>query len=367
MKKTITKLTNVLVIALVLSMLLTTTVFAEVKTVEVKGYLEFVELTPEELEQSTSHFSISNVKELLGTVDFYGEEINLYETNGPTTISLLAENGIIFEAYKVNVETTEENNIFNITDEAIGVSSGEVIVWVPDETGKLDEYGYPEYVEKTIPATELSNYEVEMPTYVPGCTISLTEPGYYYVLYRVPAAAGAAHAYVKVSAETVEEEVVEEPITEEPVAEEPVADEKVSALPTSSKVLVNGTDVSFEAYNINGNNYFKLRDIALSVNGTEKQFGVEWDTEKQAINLTSNSSYESVGGEMATGDGTTKEGTLNKAPIYKDGVEVQLTAYNINGNNYFKLRDLAQAFNIGITWDGTTNTVGIDTSIDYAE
>ena len=30
-------------------------------------------------------------------------------------------------------------------------------------------------------------------------------------------------------------------------------------------------------------------------------------------------------------------------------------------------RYLAKAFNIGITWDGTTNTVGINTSMEYTE
>jgi hypothetical protein len=44
---------------------------------------------------------------------------------------------------------------------------------------------------------------------------------------------------------------------------------------------------------------------------------------------------------------------------------IKLTAYTINGNNFFKLRDLTQAFNIGVTWDGATQTVGIDTKLDY--
>ncbi|MNP85945.1 hypothetical protein D3C76_1859120 [compost metagenome] len=49
-----------------------------------------------------------------------------------------------------------------------------------------------------------------------------------------------------------------------------------------------------------------------------------------------------------------------------DDQNLVLGAYNINGNNYFKLRDIAKAFNIGVTWDGKLNTVGIDTAIDYA-
>jgi len=135
--------------------------------------------------------------------------------------------------------------------------------------------------------------------------------------------------------------------------------------PTSSKVVVNGEQVTFEAYLINDNNYFKLRDLALAVNGTEKQFEVKWNNEKRAIELISNEAYTEVGGELITGDGKTKTAIKNTSIVYKDGQQIQLEAYTINDNNYFKLRDLAQAFNIGVTWNGETGTVGIDTTIGY--
>lgn len=147
----------------------------------------------------------------------------------------------------------------------------------------------------------------------------------------------------------------------------PVLPQTVTALPTTSPVMVDGTEVEFDAYNINGNNYFKLRDVAAAINGTEKQFGVEWDAVKRAINLTSNSVYVNVGGELAKGEGLTKNGKLNDAPIYKDGAQVHLTAYNINGNNYFKLRDLGASFDIGVFWDDNTKIITIDTTAGYTE
>lgn len=141
--------------------------------------------------------------------------------------------------------------------------------------------------------------------------------------------------------------------------------ETVTALPTTSPILVNGKRAEFEAYNINGNNYFKLRDIALAVNTTSKQFGVNWDAVKNVINLTSGSGYSPVGGELAKGDGITKYGTATTSQIYKDGELLTISGYNINNSNYFKLRDLAQAFNIGVSWDNATQTVVIDTTIGY--
>lgn len=142
---------------------------------------------------------------------------------------------------------------------------------------------------------------------------------------------------------------------------------KVEASPTASKVLVNGKEVAFEAYTINGYNYFKLRDIAKVVSGTEKQFEVAWDNDLRTINLLSLKPYTVVGGELKLGDGITKQAILNTSPIYKDGEFIELVAYTINGNNFFKLRDVAKAFDIGVTWDNTTKTIGIDTSIRYTE
>jgi len=98
------------------------------------------------------------------------------------------------------------------------------------------------------------------------------------------------------------------------------------AKPTASTVLVNGENVAFDAYNIEGNNYFKLRDLAFILNGTEKQFEVGWDAANNAITLTSGKAYTTVGGEM-TGKGTgDKRPTPTVSKIYLDGKEVLFTA-----------------------------------------
>ena len=141
----------------------------------------------------------------------------------------------------------------------------------------------------------------------------------------------------------------------------------INANPTTSKFIVNGKEVVFEAYNINGNNYFKLRDFAQAVNNTEKNFEVKWDGAKNAINLISKTPYTPVGGELSKGDGKAKVANPTTSKVYKDGVELVLSAYNVNGNNYFKLRDMAKAFDTSVTWDGALNTIVIDTSKGYVE
>ncbi len=138
-----------------------------------------------------------------------------------------------------------------------------------------------------------------------------------------------------------------------------------TAVPTRSTVLVNGKEVAFDAYTINENNYFKLRDLAKALNGTDKGFEVTWDGDENAISMTSKSSYTSVGGELARGDGSEKAAALSTSDIYLDEAPAQFVAYTINQNNYFKLRDVGQAFGFDVTWDGAKNTIVIDTTKGY--
>jgi hypothetical protein len=146
----------------------------------------------------------------------------------------------------------------------------------------------------------------------------------------------------------------------------------LTAVPTASTVLVNGENVSFDAYNISGNNYFKLRDLAYALNGTEKQFDVGWDGNNNRVTLTDGRPYTAVGGEMASKGAGDKTPTPTSSDLSFNFADYDgpipnfgFIAYNIEGNNYFKLRDIAYAFDFGVDWDGARNTIVIDTGKGY--
>ena len=143
--------------------------------------------------------------------------------------------------------------------------------------------------------------------------------------------------------------------------------ETAIALPTASNVFVNGEDVSFDAFNIGGFNYFKLRDIAYTLSGTTRQFDVGWDNENNAILLTSDSPYTIVGSEMAHAAGGNKQATPSTTRIYLDSNEVQLTAYNIEGSNYFMLRDIGQVIDFYVNWDEENERIIIDTREPFGD
>ncbi|MEG1538250.1 MAG: cadherin-like beta sandwich domain-containing protein, partial [Clostridiales bacterium] len=62
--------------------------------------------------------------------------------------------------------------------------------------------------------------------------------------------------------------------------------------------LNNGASSQIAAYNINGNNFVKLRDVAKLLSGSAKQFAVGYNSSSRLITLFSGSPYAAVGGEL---------------------------------------------------------------------
>ncbi len=117
------------------------------------------------------------------------------------------------------------------------------------------------------------------------------------------------------------------------------------------------------AYNIEGNNYFKLRDIAKMLDGTIKCFDIEYDGETNTIDMMSLFSYSQVGGELAAGDGAERTAYSSTAFLTYDGRPIKATCYNIEGNNYFKLRDITDALDCRVEWESEEQLIKVYTSL----
>lgn len=138
----------------------------------------------------------------------------------------------------------------------------------------------------------------------------------------------------------------------------------VVAVPTRDKgqaVYVNDARVYPTGYNIADNNYFKLRDI-----GTLVGFGVEWNGETQTVEISTARTTPSTEGisDTAASGAVAK---ISDQRITVDGVQVNMTAYQIDGNNYVKLRDIGKQVNFGVGYDNATASVRIDTDAPYTE
>ena len=126
---------------------------------------------------------------------------------------------------------------------------------------------------------------------------------------------------------------------------------------TSQKLTVDGAAKDTEIYNIDGSNYFKLRDMAALLGGTGSQFSVEYDAARQTIVVRTGAAYAPVGGELSVGQDKSATAVPSAQSIEINGTTASLTAYNIGGNNYFKLRELGTALNFGVDYDAATATM----------
>ena len=132
----------------------------------------------------------------------------------------------------------------------------------------------------------------------------------------------------------------------------------VKIQPSTHVVTVDGERVDPQGYNINGYNFYKLRDIAYILNGTDSQFNVTWDGANNRIILTDDAAYQEVGGEMTSSvSAEIKNVSESDSTIVLDGKTLSLTGYRINGNNYYKIRDVGSALGFSVDFDPETEIV----------
>lgn len=138
----------------------------------------------------------------------------------------------------------------------------------------------------------------------------------------------------------------------------------LTAVPTSAKgqaVYVGSTRVYPTGYNINDNNYFKLRDV-----GRLAGFGVDWNEDTRTVEISTTRTAPELTGITDTAvTGATAKPTDQRITV--DGKEVSMTAYKIKGNNYVKLRDIGKTINFGVSFNMATKAVSIDPNGTYVE
>lgn len=140
--------------------------------------------------------------------------------------------------------------------------------------------------------------------------------------------------------------------------ETPATVEGIMAVPARDKILLNHKELVLEAYNIEGSSYFKLRDLAYAFHGTEKQFDVQYDAEKNAVHIIAG---QAAAGEMLPGNGQNKTAQAATAKVYYHGEESKLAAYRLDGNHYFKLRDIMKVLDVTVGYDEAQKAIILST------
>ena len=102
-------------------------------------------------------------------------------------------------------------------------------------------------------------------------------------------------------------------------------------LKSPQKLSVNGVIRATEVYNIDGTNYFKVRDLAALLNGTPYQFNVDFNYTTNTIVLRTRTPYTTATGtELQTaGVDNSALAVVSAQSLEIDGTRVSLTAFNI--------------------------------------
>ena len=148
----------------------------------------------------------------------------------------------------------------------------------------------------------------------------------------------------------------------------------ISASPNNDsymKIIDPGNEertLPFSTYNINDYNYFKLRTLANYMNHTVKKFDVKYDEGKDAVFISTGKKYADYDAleivKKIYGD---KEAYETRQKIFIDGKEIKIAGYNIDGNNYFKLRDLGAALDFMVDYDSKDKCIIINPQLSSGE
>ncbi len=125
-----------------------------------------------------------------------------------------------------------------------------------------------------------------------------------------------------------------------------------TAAESACSLRVDGKPVRCAAYDIEGETWFKLRDLALALGNTGSRFSVTWDAEAKAVRITAGEAYEPDGSEGEPREDRSAAAVPSGQTILIDGAErADLAAWNIGGHNYFRLADLAAALGFQADYD----------------
>lgn len=148
-------------------------------------------------------------------------------------------------------------------------------------------------------------------------------------------------------------------------AEEKVKEVKtIDVKATNQKVKLDGKDVVISGYNIDGYNYFKLRDLAAVLKDSQAKFGVDY--KDGVVTLTKAADYKVVESDQKPVKAESK-GMLTNDKVLVGDKTLTATAYKIDDLNYYKLRDLGKELGFGVGYDEATKSVLLTSVVNEKE
>ena len=140
----------------------------------------------------------------------------------------------------------------------------------------------------------------------------------------------------------------------------------VKASLVQSKVTIYNKEYNLNSYNIDGYNYFRLRDILEPLD-----FYVHWDQDKSMITINTTKGYEEGEAESFTPISNNIDVALIEEHLYINDTKSTITKCNIDNYTYVRLRDLTEVIEesagsnsnipyVTLAWDEESRVIKID-------
>ena len=131
----------------------------------------------------------------------------------------------------------------------------------------------------------------------------------------------------------------------------------VDAVKNTKKVTLDGEEVKVGAYDVEGYNYLKLRDVAAILNTKKCQFNIGFDKPRMLITVELAKGYEKVEGDLAEIKDEKAKAIVSVKKILVNGEEKEIKTALINEYNYMQLRDLGSLVGLDVKYDKVNKVI----------
>ena len=141
----------------------------------------------------------------------------------------------------------------------------------------------------------------------------------------------------------------------------------VDAVKNTKKVTLDGEEVMVGAYDVEGYNYLKLRDVAAILNTKKCQFNVGFDAPSKLITVELAKGYEKVEGDLAEIKDEKAKAIVSVKKILVNGEEKEIKTALINEYNYMQLRDLGSLVGLDVKYDKVNKVIMLKSDAEAKE
>ena len=141
----------------------------------------------------------------------------------------------------------------------------------------------------------------------------------------------------------------------------------VGAVKNTKKVTLDGEEVMVGAYDVEGYNYLKLRDVAAILNTKKCQFNVGFDKPTKLITVELAKGYEKVEGDLAEIKDEKAKAIVSVRKILVNGEEKEIKTALINEYNYMQLRDLGSLVGLDVDYDKVNKVIMLKSDAEAKE